>query len=263
MKEIRLCDDGDIEYTSNLCRKNNLGIEIQGFYNPYIANKGDLLKKYKEILSTISKGKSYHAPFWDLNLGTKIIELQDAMMKIYNEAYYTAKDLNCTEIVIHSNYNPGTYWYSGWIERAKVFLEKFLRDKDDSITLCIENQFEIDSELFINLIDEVNDSRVKICLDIGHVNANSNMSVEEWIKSLNNRIAYYHLHNNHGKQTILGYNKDDEHLGIDNGTIDISKILKLAEEYTPNAIWNIECKVKYLEESIEKLKELKYIETGD
>lgn len=263
MKEIRLCDDGDIEYTSNLCRKNNLGIEIQGFYNPYITNKGDLLKKHKEILSTISKGKSYHAPFWDLNLGTKIIELQDAMMKIYNEAYYTAKDLNCTEIVIHSNYNPGTYWYSGWIERSKVFLEKFLRDKDDSITLCIENQFEIDSELFINLIDEVNDSRVKICLDIGHVNANSNMSVEEWIKSLNNRIAYYHLHNNHGKQTILGYNKDDEHLGIDNGTIDISKILKLAEEYTPNAIWNIECKVKYLEESIEKLKELKYIETGD
>lgn len=263
MKEIRLCDDGDIEYTSNLCRKNNLGIEIQGFYNPYITNKGDLLKKHKEILSTISKGKSYHAPFWDLNLGTKIIELQDAMMKIYNEAYYTAKDLNCTEIVIHSNYNPGTYWYSGWIERSKVFLEKFLRDKDDSITLCIENQFEIDSELFIKLIDEINDSRVKICLDIGHVNANSNMSVEEWIKSLNNRIAYYHLHNNHGKQTILGYNKDDEHLGIDNGTIDISKILKLAEEYTPNAIWNIECKVKYLEESIEKLKELKYIETGD
>lgn len=263
MKEIRLCDDGDIEYTSNLCRKNNLGIEIQGFYNPYITNKGDLLKKHKEILSTISKGKSYHAPFWDLNLGTKIIELQDAMMKIYNEAYYTAKDLNCTEIVIHSNYNPGTYWYSGWIERSKVFLEKFLRDKDDSITLCIENQFEIDSELFIKLIDEINDSRVKICLDIGHVNANSNMSVEEWIKSLNNRIAYYHLHNNHGKQTILGYNKDDEHLGIDNGTIDISKILKIAEEYTPNAIWNIECKVKYLEESIEKLKELKYIETGD
>ncbi len=34
-------------------------------------------------------------------------------------------------------------------------------------------------------------------------------------------------------------------------------------EYTPNAIWNIECKVEYLEESIEKLKELKYIETGD
>lgn len=259
MQEIRLCDDGDIEYTSNLCSKNNLGIEIQGFYNPYIDNKEELLKKYKELLPTISKGKSYHAPFWDLNLGTKIIELQDAMMKIYNEAYYIAKDLNCTEMVIHSNYKPGTDWYSGWINRAKSFLEKFLRDKDDSIIICIENQFESDSELFINLIDEVYDSRVKICLDIGHVNANSNMSVEEWIKSLNDRIAYYHLHNNHGKQTILGYNKDDEHLGIGNGSIDISKILKLAEEYTPNAIWNIECKAKYLEESIEILKELKYI----
>ena len=45
-------------------------------------------------------------------------------------------------------------------------------------------------------------------------------------KTLNTRIAQYHLHNNHGKQTIYGYNKDDEHLGIDNGTIDISKVLK-------------------------------------
>ena len=59
--------------------------------------------------------------------------------------------------------------------------------------ICIENQFESDSELFISLIDEIND---------------------EWIKTLNNRIAYYHLHNNHGKQTIYGYNKDDEHLNV-------------------------------------------------
>lgn len=259
MKGIRLCDDGDLEFTSKLCKENDLGIEIQGFYNPYIENKGELKNKYKEILPMISGGKSYHAPFWDLNLGTKIKELQDIMMNIYNEAYSIAKELDCTEMVIHSNYKPGTDWYSGWVKRSKEFLEKFLRDKDDSIIICIENQFEVDSELFINLMDEVNDSRVKICLDIGHANANSNMSVEKWIETLNNRIIYYHLHNNHGKQTIFGYNKDDEHLGINNGTIDIAKILKLTEQYTPNAIWNIECKVKYLEESVECLKNLGYI----
>lgn len=84
------------------------------------------------------------------------------------------------------------------------------------------------------------------------------MHVEDWIKTLNKRIAYYHLHNNHGKQTLYGYNKDDEHLGISNGTIDIAKILKLAEQYSPNAIWNIECKVEYLNESVKCLKKLGY-----
>ena len=259
MKDIRLCDDGNMIPTLKLCEKNNLGIEVQGFCNPYIKDKEQLKEKYLENLEMINKGKSYHAPYWDLNLGTKIVEIQEAMYKIYNEAYSIAKELGCTEIVIHSNYKPGTDWYDGWIRRGKEFLNKFLSDKDDSITICIENQFESDSELLLRLIDEVNDSRIRICLDIGHANCNSNMAVEDWIKTLNDRIAYYHLHNNHGKQTILGYNKDDEHLGIDNGTINIENILKLAEEYTPNAVWNIESKVEYLEESIECLKKLNYI----
>ena len=46
MKDIRLCDDGDITTTIDLCEENNLGIEIQGFYNPYIDilsnKKGDI-----------------------------------------------------------------------------------------------------------------------------------------------------------------------------------------------------------------------------
>lgn len=259
MKEIRLCDNHERQYTVKLCKKNNLAIEIQSFSDPYVENKQEIIEEYKKILPEVKIGRSYHAPFWDLNLGTKIKELQDAMMKFYNEAYLIAKQLNCTEMVIHANYKPGTDWYDGWVTRAKTFLEVFLKDKDNSIIICIENQFETDSELLMRLIDEVNDPRVKICLDIGHVNCNSNMPLEDWIKTLNTRIAQYHLHNNHGKQTIHGYNKDDEHLAINHGTIDIKKALELAEIYTPNAIWSIESKPKHLEESIECLRELGYI----
>lgn len=259
MKEIRLCDNGEIEYTIELSKRNNLGIEIQSFFNPYLENKQEIIEKYIRLLPEVKTGRSYHAPLWDLNLVTKIKELQAAMMKFYNEAYSIAKQLNCTEMVIHGGYKPGTDWYDGWISRAKTFLKTFLKNKDDSITICIENQFESDSELFIRLIDEINDSRVKVCLDIGHVNCNSNMPLAEWIKTLNTRIAQYHLHNNHGKQCVYGYNTDDEHLAINDGTIYIEKALKLAEEYTPNAIWSIESKVKYLEESIDCLKKLGYI----
>ena len=49
MKEIRLCDDGELNLTSELCVKNNLGLEIQGFYNPYIENKQELIKEYDYV----------------------------------------------------------------------------------------------------------------------------------------------------------------------------------------------------------------------
>ena len=83
MKEIRLCDDSELDFTLDLCKKYNTGIEIQGFYNPYIENKEWLLQKYTEKLNGFNKGRSYHAPFWDLCLGTKIVELQETMLKIY------------------------------------------------------------------------------------------------------------------------------------------------------------------------------------
>ena len=81
-------------------------------------------------------------------------------------------------------------------------LETFLKDKDDSITICIENQFELDSDMLIQIIDGVSDDRLKVCLDIGHAHANSIMPVEIWIETLGNRTAYYHLHNNHQKYLL-------------------------------------------------------------
>ena len=63
MKDIRLCDDGDIITTIDLCEEYNLGIEVQGFYNSYIDNKDELKLKYLEELKRVHKGKSYHAPF--------------------------------------------------------------------------------------------------------------------------------------------------------------------------------------------------------
>ena len=108
-------------------------------------------------------------------------------------------------------------------------------------------------------IDSVNDPRLKVCLDIGHAHANSNMSVEEWITTLGDRIGYLHLHNNHGK--VLGRPSylNDEHLGLDMGTMDIAKVLSLLEEYCPNAVWNIECKLDYIEKSVELIEKLGYL----
>ena len=262
MREIRLCDDAELFKVYQLCEDNCLGIEIQGFYNPNLINTEEsnkLLSEYKTTLANFKGGKSLHAPFWDLNLGTKNPDVREATMKAFNYAYKIAKELGCTEIVVHNGFIPNTSFYEGWIRNATTFWQDFFSDKDDSITMMIENQCEEDSEVLKMEVDSVNDSRLKICLDIGHAHANSIMPVEEWIASLGRRIGYLHLHNNHGKVAGRPSYKNDEHLGLNMGTMDISRIFSLLEEHCPEAIWNIECKLEYIEKSVDILKELGYL----
>lgn len=258
MREIRLCDDCKKEMTVNLCRENKLGIEIQTFHDPYLENQDVLVSEYQDLLSGLPGGRSLHAPFWELNIGTKMRGIQKETMEMFQYAYRIAQRLGCTEVVVHNGYIPGTSLYSGWVQRAAAFWRRFFQNKDDSIILCIENQFEEDSELMKMEIDEVHDPRLKICLDIGHAHANSRQSAEEWIASLGERIHYLHLHNNHGKQHQKGHN-DDEHLALQNGTMDIQKILRTAERFCPNAIWAVESSAPYLRESVCDLKNMGYL----
>ena len=263
MREIRLCDDTEPNKIIELCLNDNLGIEIQGFYDPNTIGTDQVREKiqeYKEILANFNGGKSLHAPFWDLNLGTKNQALRKLTMDTYNIAYKIAKELGCTEIVVHNGFVPNTSFYEGWVRNATSFWQEFFRDKDDSITMMIENQCEEDSEVLKMEIDSVNDPRLKVCLDIGHAHANSNMPVEEWIKTLGSRIGYLHLHNNHCKVPGRPSFQNDEHLGLDNGTIDVPTVLNLLEEYCPDAIWNIECKLPYIKDSVETLRNLGYLE---
>ena len=262
MKEIRLCDDADVNFVLPLCNANNFGIEIQGFYNPILIEtkeSDNLVEEYKSILKNLNGGKSLHAPFWDLNLGSKNPAIKKATMDAFNYAYDVAKKLDCTEIVVHNGFVPNTSFYQGWVKNAITFWQEFFDDKDSSITIMIENQCEEDSEVLKMEIDAVNDPRLKICLDIGHAHANSNMSVENWIVSLGDRIGYLHLHNNHGKLTSRPSYLNDEHLGLSDGSIDVEKTLTLLELHCPNAIWAVECKLEDFESSITLLKKLKYV----
>lgn len=262
MKEIRLCDGAQPKKVIELCIENKLGIEVQGFYNPnmiYTEESENLILDYKQILDGFNNGKSLHAPFWDLNLGTKNPMVREATLKSFNYAYSIAKELGCTEIVVHNGFIPNTSFYQGWVKSSVQFWNDFFKDKDHSITMMIENQCEEDSEVIKMEIDAVNDLRLKVCLDIGHANANSDMSVEKWIKSLGNRIGYLHMHNNHGRLKNRPSFMNDEHLGIDDGTIDIKNVCSLLEEYCPNAIWNLECKLDYIDYSVNVLKGMGYI----
>ncbi len=265
MREIRLCDAASLDKVYDLCVNNGLGIEIQGFYDPRKINTPEseqLLEEYKNILVNFKGGKSLHAPFWDLNLGSKTPLIREATMIAFNYAYKVAKELGCTEIVVHNGFVPNTSFYEGWVKNAASFWHEFFKDKDDSIIMMIENQCEEDSEVLKMEIDAVNDSRLKVCLDIGHAHANSFMSVEDWITTLGDRIGYLHLHNNHGRVSGRPSFKNDEHLGLDMGTINLDRVFELLEEHCPDAIWNVECKLDYIDKAVEIIGDLGYLQNN-
>lgn len=263
MKEIRICDDTELKRVLPLCKELNLGLEIQGFYNPELIENeketAELIEKSKSSLKGFLNGLSMHAPFWDFNLGSKNSAIKNATMKAFNYAYKVAESLGVTEIIVHNGFVPNTSYYSGWVKNAVIFWQEFFKDKGDKITMMIENQCEEDSEVIKMEIDAVCDKRLKVCLDIGHAHANSNISVENWTKTLGERIGYVHIHNNHGKKLDRPSFLNDEHLGLDNGTIDIKNVLNLLEQYSPNAVWSVESKLEYLNSSIDVLKSLNYI----
>ena len=267
MKEIRLCDDCVLLDTIDKCIKYNVWIEVQQFHDLLAKQWEDEhkledrlnkeIKFVKSSLNQITCGKSLHGPFREMNVGSKVPEIVNVAEKYYTKAYNIAKFLWCTEIVFHNGYIPWTSNEAKRTWRAINFRKDFL-ENNWWITICLENQSELNSDMLIKIIDGVDNPRLKVCLDIWHAHANSDMSVEDRIETLWDRIAYYHLHNNHGKQNIPDHN-NDEHLGLKYGTIDIVNILKYAENYSPNAIWGLESGVNYHLEDIEMLKSLGYL----
>ena len=248
--DIRLCDHSKFDVILEMAKRQKVGIEIQTFENPLIKNVKKHIAYQKEQTKDI-KHKSLHAPFWDLNLGSAMPNIRKETMKWFNYAYKIAKEMGCDSLIVHNGYVPYTAHVSDWVQKAEIFWKEFFADKDDSITVMIENMVELDSSVMIQVIDAVHDKRLKACLDVGHANGNSDMSVEDWIKTLGKRIGYLHLHNNQGKISSV---HNDVHAGFDDGTIDFKKVIKLIKQYCPKAIVAVESRIVCSEADVEFLK---------
>ena len=81
--DIRFCTDSNFDQDIELIKKHKIGVEFQEFYDPFIKNLAKTLKHQKEMSAKI-KHKSLHAPFWELNPGTKMPGLRKETMKMYN-----------------------------------------------------------------------------------------------------------------------------------------------------------------------------------
>ena len=249
MKWLLLCDSRNLEQTALLCKKHNLGIEAQAFWDPnYLNINSNGIEVHLNALKNISI-RAIHGPFWDMCPGSYDSLIREATKIRFEDAYDCANKIKAKHIILHhGGYPAGVFTHkkskNEWLSRNIQFWKDFLIDKDKSVKIHVENFLEPDPELMLQLIEGVDQENLDINLDIGHVNYSSDLSVIEWIKRLNKHIGYVHIHDNIGIA--------DNHLGLGQGNLPLTEIFEALEKYSPNAIWAIEN--HDLEESIDWLK---------
>ena len=95
------------------------------------------------------------------------------------------------------------------------------------VRICLENVFEETPDMLTDIIKAVNDPRLGMCLDIGHVNAYSKLAPLKWLEDCAPYIYHYHIHNNSADF--------DSHSALSDGTIPMKELLTAAGALTPDA----------------------------
>lgn len=228
-----------------------LGIELAQFCTAW---NMDLKFKYidplvKETVKNVDR-IILHAPFNELSpvaIDPLVLEVTEKRIRQAAElcVRYGAK-----KMVFHSGYTSHMY-YKIWYEpQAVKFFKRVMPTLPGDFTVVLENVFEDEPNLLMNVIKEVDSERLKLCVDVGHVNASLGFAhriktnrigedissgcrdVYEWIERSAPYISHYHIHNNYGER--------DTHNVLADGTIDMKSLFSLIDTLTPDATCTLE-----------------------
>ena len=113
---------------------------------------------------------------------------------------------------------PWVYYPEWFVEKSVEFWREFLPQVPAGMVLCLENVMEPSPQIPVDIIRQVDDPRLRLCLDVGHANAElSRTPVMEWVEVCRPYLRHLHLHNNAGG--------GDLHDPLKRGTIPMEQVL--------------------------------------
>ena len=119
-------------------------------------------------------------------------------------------------LVFHSGMNPYVYYKQGWADQVSRFFSEFM-DGRQKLEIVLENVFDDDWELLLDVYKKVDHPNFKLCLDIGHAHCYSSVDVREWAKALAPYVTHVHVHDNLGDR--------DAHTGLGRGNLPYQQVL--------------------------------------
>jgi len=210
-----------------------LGIEIAEYCTAW--NMDDKFAETHPVVQSTIDGFSspiLHGPFNELFPCAIDPMVRDIARHRYRQAIALAQQYGAKKVVIHGGYNPRLYYPIWYTEQSIVFWKDFVQEIPEGMQIVLENVMEETIDMFLDIITAVNDSRLRMCFDIGHANAYSENSVMEWLVSCAPYISHFHIHNNDGSW--------DNHCSLPDGTIPMEAFLIKANQLCPKASFTLE-----------------------
>ncbi len=211
--------------------------------NPEIGLNGTVLddytfKDFKEVAAGLNSSGltcTIHAPFTDVSIGAIDKKVRRVSIERLKRAIDIAVIFDAVDMVFHSGWERKIYadMLDTWLENAtESLLEICEYAEKSSLKIMLENVFELDPHLHLELFNRVNQEVLGFCLDVGHVYAFSKTKLNKWIELLGNRIGHLHLHDNNGDE--------DEHLAPGSGIIDFDVVFSWLSERNKRPTFTLE-----------------------
>lgn len=217
----------------HLAKQYGLGLELSEF-----CTACNLDEHFPETDSLVRKKKAMtdrcvlHGPFNELFPCAVDPKARALARDRYRQTIAAAQGYGISKIVLHAGFNPYLYYPCWFEEQSVAFWQDFVEEIPDTMTVCLENVLEKTPEMLCNILRAVHSPKLRLCLDVGHVNAYSEIPVRRWLEACAPEISHFHLHNNHGER--------DSHSALFDGTIAMAALLETALRLCKDATFTLE-----------------------
>ena len=216
-----------------LARKYGLGVELADFC--IVSNLDGRRKNADNMVNGKLWGvrrNILQGPFNELFPCAIDLRARELARYRYIQTLKAAKEYQSERIVLHSGYAPQVYYDCWFVEKSAEFWQEFFRSFPIEKTICLENVLETRPEPLLQVLEAVNNPRLRVCLDVGHIGAYSQVPVMTWLETLAPWISHVHLHNNQGQV--------DSHDALYEGVVPMEEFLRSAGEIIPETTYTLE-----------------------
>lgn len=205
-----------------LARVYGLGVEIADYCTARNMDEGfrETRPRVENQIRGISR-RVFHGPFNELFPCAIDPLARELAQRRYRQALALAKNYGADKVIFHGGFHPKVYYPVWYVAESVKFWQAFLRDVPEGITLCLENVLEDTPDMLAEIAARVDDPRLRLCLDVGHVNAYSQVPASIWIRESAPYLSHLHIHNNDGSA--------DTHSGPGEGTLPMEALLEAIE----------------------------------
>ena len=219
------------------------GIELGSYGMVGVRSERDWksrLALHKAVRAQFKGPVALHGPFLGMEYDHIDHMIREAVQRRLGMTFDAAVELKASRVVLHSGYKPENdlfklqaTWLAGNVE---FWRREIRRWADAGIVIVLENDTEKVPDLLVQLVDEVDDPFLGLCMDIGHQHAFSDLDILEWVRRMGHRLLHIHLHDND--------RTGDHHWSIGRGTVDFVSFYAAVLQQVPNATISLEVEDK-------------------